>query len=149
MLDGTEIRWLTCCRILNFFGSWSICTVGRCPINFAEFGWMWADNVSIDQWSSIGSPWAASSPPAFYLWPGTMCFGLVGTCIPGLVYSTMYFNLCQNGNDILFYFVFLLLFWMKQHSVLNITALVHEPDQILVPLKGGKPSNIFWNGTCP
>ena len=46
---------------------------------------------TVQPWPSIGGPWAASSPPASYLWPlncysFTMCFGWVSTCIPGLVF---------------------------------------------------------------
>ena len=52
------------------------------PFAISKFG--------LYQWSSIGGPRAASGPLASCLWPPncysfTLCFGWVGTCIPGLV----------------------------------------------------------------
>ncbi len=52
--------WLGHCRIFHFFtfknswvafavcfGSSSICTMKRRPINFAAFGWIWAESISL------------------------------------------------------------------------------------------------------
>ncbi len=52
--------WLGHCRIFDFltfknswvafavcFGSLSICTMKRCSVNFAPFGWIWAESIFI------------------------------------------------------------------------------------------------------
>ncbi len=74
--------WLGHCRIIHFFtfknswvasavcfGSSLICTMKRRPINFAAFGWMWAESISLYTWeffqlllSSVTSSLNTSNP---------------------------------------------------------------------------------------
>ena len=73
----------------------TLIVVATRPYNMEDYVQVWIHqqgltSLPLHQWSLVGGPWAASGPPAAYLWPPnyysfTMCFGWVGTCIPGRV----------------------------------------------------------------